>query len=268
MRTDYYQLLDVEPTASAADIKSSYYRLAKKYHPDHNANSPEAEERFKLVAEAYRVLGDEDRRRDYDAWLERHNTYRSAPELADMVRRGPVNMPEELARMPRRTRISVRHARERRAEREERRQERRERANRTTAAGNRRNATWDYTPRLVPRIFLRRKTSRPSVLHLVLVYGMAFFLFMPLLTRGCHSGGGHRPAESADASPREPYGFSGHFSDVCGSYCDTAAPGLRQDPQQFTDSLRRSGEGLLDSLQEGTAGFWGALKEAPSSVEE
>ncbi|MDO4750910.1 MAG: DnaJ domain-containing protein [Akkermansia sp.] len=107
MRADYYLLLDVAEHASAAEIKAAYRRLAKKFHPDHNADSEAAEERFKLVAEAYRVLGNPESRADYDAWLERHRHLSMAPELAQMPKRGP--------------RVSVRHAQERRAARAARR---------------------------------------------------------------------------------------------------------------------------------------------------
>lgn len=98
-RRDYYELLDLQPTASAEDIKQAYYRLAKKYHPDHNENDDAAEERFKLVAEARRVLADPELRAQYDAWLERETRLCMAPELASM---------------PRRVRMATRRNRERR----------------------------------------------------------------------------------------------------------------------------------------------------------
>ena len=63
---NYYAVLEVEKTATKKEIKKSYYRLAKKYHPDHNPDDPKAAERFKLVGEAYRVLSDDVARADYD----------------------------------------------------------------------------------------------------------------------------------------------------------------------------------------------------------
>lgn len=68
MPRDYYQKLEVEPGASKQDIRKSYQRLAKKWHPDVN-KAPEAEARFKEIAEAYEVLGDENRRQKYDDQL-------------------------------------------------------------------------------------------------------------------------------------------------------------------------------------------------------
>lgn len=65
---DYYSILELPQGASPDEIKSSYRRLAMKWHPDRNPGSKEAEERFKKIAEAYSILSDEDKRRNYDAW--------------------------------------------------------------------------------------------------------------------------------------------------------------------------------------------------------
>lgn len=63
---DYYKILEVNRTATQAEIKKSYRRLAMLYHPDRNKNNPKAEERFKEIAEAYAVLSDVDKRQKYD----------------------------------------------------------------------------------------------------------------------------------------------------------------------------------------------------------
>ena len=66
MAKDYYKVLGVDKNASEDDIKSAYRKLAKKYHPDLNKDNPEAAEKFKEVNEAYEVLGDETKRKNYD----------------------------------------------------------------------------------------------------------------------------------------------------------------------------------------------------------
>jgi curved DNA-binding protein len=64
---DYYKTLDVPRTASQADIKKAYRKLARQHHPDRNAGDKGAERRFKDVNEANAVLGDPDKRQQYDA---------------------------------------------------------------------------------------------------------------------------------------------------------------------------------------------------------
>ncbi|MEW2142897.1 molecular chaperone DnaJ [Micromonospora vinacea] len=63
---DFYAVLGVDKAASADDIKKAYRKVARESHPDHNPGDPKAEERFKAASEAYNVLSDSGRRREYD----------------------------------------------------------------------------------------------------------------------------------------------------------------------------------------------------------
>jgi molecular chaperone DnaJ len=63
---DYYQVLGVPKNASQAEIKKAYRKLAQKHHPDANPGSKEAEDRFKEVSSAYEVVGNEEKRKQYD----------------------------------------------------------------------------------------------------------------------------------------------------------------------------------------------------------
>ena len=65
-KRDYYEVLGVDKSASDADIKKAYRKVAKKYHPDTNPGNAEAEEKFKEAAEAYEVLSDAEKRQKYD----------------------------------------------------------------------------------------------------------------------------------------------------------------------------------------------------------
>ena len=81
--SDYYAALGVERGASQEEIKKSYRRLAQKYHPD-VSKEPEAEERFKQIAEAYATLKDPEKRAAYDALGTRPQgeEFRPPPEWA------------------------------------------------------------------------------------------------------------------------------------------------------------------------------------------
>jgi molecular chaperone DnaJ len=67
-KRDYYEVLGVERTATAAQLKTAYRKLAMEFHPDRNQGDKQAEERFKEVGEAYSVLSDAQKRQRYDAY--------------------------------------------------------------------------------------------------------------------------------------------------------------------------------------------------------
>jgi len=68
MPRDYYEVLGVGRAADETEIKKAFRRLARELHPDTNTEDPQAEDKFKEAAEAYEVLSDGDRRRQYDAY--------------------------------------------------------------------------------------------------------------------------------------------------------------------------------------------------------
>ena len=65
-KRDYYEVLGVDKNADEATIKKAYRQLAKKYHPDMNPGDKEAEKKFKEASEAYAILSDAEKRRQYD----------------------------------------------------------------------------------------------------------------------------------------------------------------------------------------------------------
>jgi molecular chaperone DnaJ len=67
-KRDYYKVLDVARSASEADMKKAYRRLAMKFHPDRNPGDHEAEDKFKEAKEAYEVLSDAQKRAVYDQY--------------------------------------------------------------------------------------------------------------------------------------------------------------------------------------------------------
>ncbi len=68
MKQDFYVVLGVQRDASEADIKKAYRKLAMECHPDRNNGDKAAEEKFKIVTEAYEVLRDPDKRAAYDRY--------------------------------------------------------------------------------------------------------------------------------------------------------------------------------------------------------
>ncbi len=68
MSEDYYKLLGVQKTASDDEIKKAYRKLAMKYHPDHTKGDKADEETFKKISEAYAVLSDKEKRKEYDTF--------------------------------------------------------------------------------------------------------------------------------------------------------------------------------------------------------
>ena len=65
-KRDYYDVLGVSKSSSQDEIKKAYRKVALKYHPDRNPDDKDAEDKFKEAAEAYDVLGNEEKRRKYD----------------------------------------------------------------------------------------------------------------------------------------------------------------------------------------------------------
>ena len=66
MEDNYYEILGLDKNASDADIKKAYRKLAVKYHPDKNPNNKDAEDKFKIINEAYSVLSDKEKKQQYD----------------------------------------------------------------------------------------------------------------------------------------------------------------------------------------------------------
>src|SRR5271169_202038 len=65
-KTDYYKILGIDRSATTDEIKTAYRKLAMKYHPDRNPDNKNAEDKFKEATEAYEVLGDTQKRSQYD----------------------------------------------------------------------------------------------------------------------------------------------------------------------------------------------------------
>jgi len=82
---NYYQILNVRSDASRDDIRRAFRQLALRYHPDHNpGNSEEAEERFKEINEAYELLSDDQKRRQYDLLISQPGGVRRTVVVEDI----------------------------------------------------------------------------------------------------------------------------------------------------------------------------------------
>ncbi|KAK2498778.1 hypothetical protein MC885_008053, partial [Smutsia gigantea] len=97
-KEDYYQILGVPRNASQKEIKKAYYQLAKKYHPDTNKDDPKAKEKFSQLAEAYEVLSDEVKRKQYDTYGSAGFDPGAGSAGQSYWKGGPTVDPEELFR--------------------------------------------------------------------------------------------------------------------------------------------------------------------------
>lgn len=96
---DYYKVLGIAKTASADEIKKAYRKLALKYHPDRNPDNKEAEEKFKEISEAYAVLSDPEKRKQYDTFgssgfrqrYSQEDIFRGS-DLGDILREFGINL--------------------------------------------------------------------------------------------------------------------------------------------------------------------------------
>ena len=93
---DYYQILGVEKNADSKQIKEGYRQLAFKYHPDRNEENPKASEKMKEINEAYAVLSDQAKRREYDAMKQRfgssaYNQFRNNYSERDIFSGSDIN---------------------------------------------------------------------------------------------------------------------------------------------------------------------------------
>ncbi|GAB5590772.1 hypothetical protein Unana1_05672 [Umbelopsis nana] len=86
MVMDYYNILELESTATQQDIKKSYKRLALRWHPDKNPSNIEAAEKFKEICQAYEILSDPEKRRLYDSRGSQAST--PSPSYQDAFMRG------------------------------------------------------------------------------------------------------------------------------------------------------------------------------------
>jgi DnaJ-class molecular chaperone len=83
---NYYQILGIDRAAGQEEIKRAFRRMASFYHPDHNPQDPkEAEEKFKKINEAYEVLSDEAKRRQYDRLIRQRRPQRMEVTMEEFL---------------------------------------------------------------------------------------------------------------------------------------------------------------------------------------
>ena len=92
---DYYKILELDTRADAADIKKAYKKLAIKYHPDRNPDDPDASEKMALLNEAYAVISNPEKRREYDHLKERFGSgaagrFRQSNSYEDILRHSDI----------------------------------------------------------------------------------------------------------------------------------------------------------------------------------
>ena len=89
-KRDYYEVLGVSKDVDEATLKKAYRKVAKKYHPDMNPGDAEAEKKFKEASEAYAILSDPEKRRQYPspprAWMPLSTRWRSGRTAVPMLR--------------------------------------------------------------------------------------------------------------------------------------------------------------------------------------
>ena len=81
MEDSYYEILGLDKNASDADIKKAYRKLAVRYHPDKNPNNKNAEEKFKVINEAYSILSDKEKKQQYDRFGKRGLNGNEGPQM-------------------------------------------------------------------------------------------------------------------------------------------------------------------------------------------
>ncbi len=168
MRDDLYEQLGVSPQADRQAIKGAYRRLAMQLHPDHTGGDTATAEHFRLVTEAWHVLGDPARRAEYDEWLELHRRYDRLPEME--------HLPRHHARMSMRNAV--------------RRSERRAHHATSGRAGRR------------VRPFLLRRVSRVTSWHYLLMCVLCLVCVLPGILRAVRGiSGRERGAEPHNGMP-------------------------------------------------------------------